>query len=683
MMAGAGPTTDAAGRKAQMQVVAARLAAEEADRQQEHRAERAPSPDAAEHAAPSPDAGAAATDQAATDQAAEDDEYMLHFEAEVAATAGRHLAVAKTKAAQSEIAMMDRAEELVSRLRTERDQLSSHLERLKLSSRESSRGEDGALGSPLAGVGMEAEAQAELDRMFDELVGGGDDSDASDGEDDWLSLADEGQVRAAMAAAVGASPDDSRPASGVSDPQPTSPAQVANVAAPLAHATGRVGTPSIELEPEPEPEPRRSAPRSGGRHMSEDKSSRPAAEPAAKDEAVGKGSKRKGHKSRPAGMIVGVSAVASPCLPCGTPSLRERCLRVLGRSLSRSVFACAFGQAGAKPAMDIGAYAAKRAAALAKAQELKEAVELGQRKTEARGSIGGVGAGAGGAGSQQRGESALKAEEVRAAWLAKKKQQDRQKKQAEGEKRAAKQREEKEWQRQREAKAVALGRRRPGSGSSSGGGGSGGGGGGDGIAMSQSLPVLVPPPSSAPSRGLGDDDGAAVGATAPRERLREKRRQRRQSQGDASGDAAVAVSGGRSGGPVQRWSGAASGRGQGQCKGRGGARCGNGKLRTRPESASVRQKKTAASALEVEAATERIIAAEAQEVSLKALLAEAMGDVEAVEAFELEAEARPQSAPELLGGGGGDASVARATAAAAAAAAEEEEQRVLRVDSAD
>ena len=37
-------------------------------------------------------------------------------------------------------------------------------------------------------------------------------------------------------------------------------------------------------------------------------------------------------------------------------------------------------------------------------------------------------------------------------------------------------------------------------------------------------------------------------------------------------------------------------------------------MRARPESASVRQKKTAASALEVEAATERILASEAQAV---------------------------------------------------------------------
>ena len=69
-------------------------------------------------------------------------------------------------------------------------------------------------------VEASADAQAELDRMFEELVGGEEGEGAA--EDDWLSLADASQVRSDMAAAAGTSPSasipsgESRPASGVS-----------------------------------------------------------------------------------------------------------------------------------------------------------------------------------------------------------------------------------------------------------------------------------------------------------------------------------------------------------------------------------------------------------------------------------------------------------------------------------
>jgi hypothetical protein len=61
----------------------------------------------------------------------------------------------------------------------------------------------------------------------------------------------------------------------------------------------------------------------------------------------------------------------------------------------------------------------------------------------------------------------------------------------------------------------------------------------------------------------------------------------------------------------------------------------------------VRQRKTAASALEVEAATERIKAAVAQEVALRELLEFAMSDVEGIEELEKQAETRPQSPVEV------------------------------------
>ena len=227
-------------RKARMEAVAARLEAEEKERLQEHRrACHLPEPSAAGDSGGGMQEGASGAEDATT----ADDAALLEFEAEVAVTAGRHFVVAKTKAAKSEIAMLDRAEELVSRLRDERDQLTSHLERLKLSSRESSR-ED---GEPSTAVGGDSdmEAQAEVDRMFNELVG--EDAGSDDCDDDWLSLADPSRVSAAMAAAVA---DSSRPASGVSDPQPRSPPQGT---AP-AHVASRVGTPvAPELEPEAEP----------------------------------------------------------------------------------------------------------------------------------------------------------------------------------------------------------------------------------------------------------------------------------------------------------------------------------------------------------------------------------------------------------------------------------------------
>ena len=61
----------------------------------------------------------------------------------------------------------------------------------------------------------------------------------------------------------------------------------------------------------------------------------------------------------------------------------------------------------------------------------------------------------------------------------------------------------------------------------------------------------------------------------------------------------------------------------------------------------MRQRKTAASALEVEAATERIKAAVAQEVALRELLEFAMSDVEGIEELEKQAETRPQSPVEV------------------------------------
>lgn len=283
--------------------------------------------------------------------------------------------------------------------------------------------------------------------------------------------------------------------------------------------------------------------------------------------------------------------------------------------------------------MDVGAYAAKRAAALAKSRELKVAVELGQRKTEARD----VGDAAKRRGvSEEDAEKAVEAEQARAAWLAKKKQQDRLKRQAEAEKQQMKQREEQDWQRQREERAAAAGRRtgRPDS------------RGSDGrmtppartksasterdeVFSTQSLPVLVPPSGS----------GISAVVTAPRELLRQ-RRQRRQSQSDV-GTRSSSDGLDRSGRGMT-----VSGTGRGKV-GRGGnfgrGNVGGRGRKPRPESASVRQRKTAACALEVEAATERIKAAEAQEVSLRELLASALSDVQGIEEFEKQAETRPRT----------------------------------------
>ena len=276
--------------------------------------------------------------------------------------------------------------------------------------------------------------------------------------------------------------------------------------------------------------------------------------------------------------------------------------------------------------MDVGAYAAKRAAALAKSRELKVAVELGQRKTEAA-KRRGV--------SEEDAQKAVQAEQARAAWLAKKKRQDRLKRQAEAEKQQVKQREEQDWQRQREERAAATGRRtgRPHSRGSEGrmtppARTMSASMEGDEVCSTQSLPVLVPPSGSGTSA-----------VAAPRELLRQ-RRQRRQSQSDV-GARSSSDGLGRSG----RGTGA-TGTGRGKV-GRGGksgrGNAGGSGRKPRPESASVRQRKTAASAMEVEAATERIKAAEAQEASLQELLAFALSDVEGIEEFEKQAETRPRS----------------------------------------
>ena len=58
---------------------------------------------------------------APTEAAVSDDALLLQFEADVAVDAGRHLVLAKRRAASSELAMLDRAEELVARLQAERD----------------------------------------------------------------------------------------------------------------------------------------------------------------------------------------------------------------------------------------------------------------------------------------------------------------------------------------------------------------------------------------------------------------------------------------------------------------------------------------------------------------------------------------------------------------------------------
>ncbi len=326
--------TSAKERKAHMEAVAARLEAEEKARLQEHRkACNLPEPIEVDEGAGEDISGA--EDARVEDNAApEHSAALLEFEAEVAVTAGRHLAVAKTKAANSELAMFDRAEELVSRLRDERDHLTSHLERLKLSSRESNRdnGEGSAAASEAAVVDGEFEAQSEVERMFEELVGEDPGTDDDD-DDDWLSLADASRVSAAMAAAVADSSDSSRPASGVSDPQPRSPPQ----GRVPARVTPRVGTPTAP-EPEPEPEPEaepehtQSEPRGepDAAQSSDQRRSAGAKRRSSGDKhhnARDKG-ERKGPKPRRAGAILGVS-LASPrgVFACMHPGPRNTNLR--------------------------------------------------------------------------------------------------------------------------------------------------------------------------------------------------------------------------------------------------------------------------------------------------------------------------------------------------------------------
>eukprot|EP01043_Picozoa_sp_COSAG02_P020592 COSAG02_NODE_1020_length_15166_cov_48.849671_5_plen_334_part_00 len=302
--------TSAKDRKAHMEAVAARLEAEENARLQEHReACNLPVPIEPNEVAGEEISGA---ERAST----EDSGALLEFEAEVAVTAGRHLVVAKTKAAKSELAMFDRAEELVSRLRDERDHLTTHLQRLKLSSRESDRDnpEGSAADAASQAVDDDAEAQSEVERMFEELVG--NDPGTDDDDDDWLSLADASRVSAAMAAAVADSSDSSRPASGVSDPQPRSPPQ-GGAPARISPRVGTPTTPTLEPEPEPEPQPE---PQPGPR-QSEPCSVPDAAQ--ASDQRRSAGAKRrpsggkhqgardkgerKGPKPRRAGAILGVS----------------------------------------------------------------------------------------------------------------------------------------------------------------------------------------------------------------------------------------------------------------------------------------------------------------------------------------------------------------------------------------
>ena len=315
--------TSAKDRKAHMEAVAARLEAEENARLQEHRkACNLPVPNEADEVAGEEVSGAEGA-------SAEDSGALLQFEAEVAVTAGRHLVVAKTKAAKSELAMFNRAEELVSRLRDERDHLTTHLERLKLSSRERDRDnrESSAADAASEAVDADAEAQSEVERMFEELVG--EDPGTDDDDDDWLSLADASRVSAAMAAAVADSSDSSRPASGVSDPQPRSPPQGG---AP-AHISPRVGTPTLEseLEPEPEPEPelepepesepepepgpRQSEPRSvpdAARASDQPRSAGAKRRPSGdKQQGTRDKGERRGPKPRRAGAILGVSLASA------------------------------------------------------------------------------------------------------------------------------------------------------------------------------------------------------------------------------------------------------------------------------------------------------------------------------------------------------------------------------------
>ena len=549
IMAGSGARpTSASERKAHMAAVAARLQAEEAARRAEHRAEVRGEPLPLHEPEPEPEPQPQPEPRPApTEAAVSDDALLLQFEADVAVDAGRHLVLAKRRAASSELAMLDRAEELVARLQAERDHLSTHLTKLQSAKDGGEAGADAAPAEP--DVDANADAQAELDRMFEELVGGEEGEDAA--EDDWLSLADASQVRSDMAAAAGTSPSasilsgESRPASGVSDPQPESPPQAAHAVA--SHATGRrSATLKVPREPEPEPEP---------------KTRKPA--------------KAKRGKPKPK---------------------------------------------GAKPAMDVSAYQSKRAAALAKARELKDAVELGQRKTEARTlDISGGG------------ESAARSEEARLAWLAQKKKQQRAQRLKKAERQAQKEQEEREWQQQRQeraerqaAKAARRAKSRPGSGSSVGSSGSRPGsregGGAGGVTTSQSLPVLVG--ALAAQRDALPDSTTDI---APREQLRSRRRQRRKSQG-ADGPGSRPASAGR-----------AAGRSRG--RGRGGGR------RGRPESAKVRGEKAAVSAAEVEAATARIKKAAEEEQALQAMLVEMDGDVEALGAFEAKAEARPATPP--------------------------------------
>ena len=293
--------TSAKERKARMEAVAARLEAEEKERLQEHR--RACGL-AEQSAAGGGGGGVQQGASGAEDATAEDDAALLEFEAEVAVTAGRHFVVAKTNAAKSEIAMLDRAEELVSRLRDERDHLTSHLERLKLSSRESSR-ENGE-PSPTVGEDSDMEAQAEVDRMFAELVG--EDGGSDDCDDDWLSLADPSRVSAAMAAAVA---DSSRPASGVSDPQPRSPPQ----GTAHAHVASRVGIPvAPEAEPEVEPKPDDPAQASDQRRSADAKRRSPG------DKQRAARTKGEQPKPRRAGAILGVRLHAYCVVACAPAS---------------------------------------------------------------------------------------------------------------------------------------------------------------------------------------------------------------------------------------------------------------------------------------------------------------------------------------------------------------------------
>jgi hypothetical protein len=372
-------------------------------------------------------------------------EFLLQFEKDVALSATRQLALREGARLRTEGAMEARAREVMGQMQAEHERLRMQLQTIRAvsghdmpaqgaygddSTGEGESQQEGPGGWSAAEMQQQCADTVDLDRMYEELVV------ADIADEEWWE------------------PAESRPSSGVSDPQPASP-------------------PGQSTEPEPNPKPE---PSPAPAHDAGDSSS--LTTPGEGDPAErGRGSLPMKEAGRDEG---GVGAVKNRCpkpksvysaaaAAYGAPTTRRRTkpkpklkpkhrlepepepepamgVSVKQRPRSGSQrggrgggSSGARGGARLLQPVDVGAYAARVAAAKARSLELREAVELGQRQTVAKQPTGRRGGG--GASNEQ-------AELARQAWLEGKKKQAAEQRRRE----RARLAEQEEWEAARRAK---------------------------------------------------------------------------------------------------------------------------------------------------------------------------------------------------------------------------------------